>query len=214
MSRTNRFGSEFDTYIGPKPTVDRLRHTGMSIFRSLVPDEVQPVISATSESLDGAITLLRGTGHEKPPGINLLEMSEVKRQRRIGHVPVTCAIDRVYRSVSSLGHSFDATPDRVELFGRGNDGEGKVLVVVFDRETEDRLTDERQAILKALEGLDETEFDFKWLIHKRPHISLARLSAALVKKATAECRHDIAQSLPTKFTLKRATLYNPSRDSK
>lgn len=159
--------------------------------------------------MGNAVIRIRGQGMEKPPAVSLIEVNEVIRQRALGRVPVREAIDKLYKSIDTLRHGVTAAPSRIQFLGRGEHN-NKALVVMFDESTAIQLTDERMQMLQTLEGLAEAPYEFSWLSHKRPHISLARMPASQIEKATAEVWDKMEQSLPPTVVLDRATLHNPS----
>ncbi len=216
MARSNKSNSEYPSYIGRRrhatqpEEIGLLGRVGLSVFRSFESSQFDPVFHTLEEVLGGAVIRTRGQGMEKPPGVSLLEMGEVKRQKPLGQIAITGAINELWRSIGSLRHRVTATPSQIELLGRAGH-ETRVLVVMFDESTANQLTNERMQILKVLEGLAETPSEYSWSEQKQPHISLARMSGSQVEKATARVREKIRQSLPPTVTLHRATLYNPSR---
>ena len=212
MTRTNTPDSGYPIYNGHQRSTAQLGDFGLSVFRSFESSQFDPVFHTLEEVLGDAVIRIRGRGMEKPPMVSLLEINEVKRQRALGRLPVREVINEVYESIGSLRHEIAAIPSRVQLLGRSG-SKGKVLVAVFEDETERQLAGERIQILETLEGLAEAPYEFNWLQHKRPHISLARITASQVEKATAEVRYKIQQSLPPTVALHRATLHNPSRSN-
>ncbi|MBI2008987.1 hypothetical protein HYS84_01075 [Candidatus Saccharibacteria bacterium] len=209
MSRSNRSNSEYSSYIGHRPTVDQLGWVGLSVFRSFEPGQLDPVFKTLEEELGGIVIRVRGQGMEKPPGVSLLEIDEVRRQRTLGRVSVKDALNELYHSVETLRQEIEAIPSRIQFLGSSK-VKNKVLVAMFEEETESQLAAERTQILEVLEGMAETPDVFNWKVHKRPCISLARMTASQVEKATAEVRYNIAQALPQTVDLHRATLYNPA----
>ncbi len=210
MTRSNRSNSEYAFYDRSlKRTSASLGQLGLSVFRNLESGPFDPVFQALEEELGEVIIRIRGRGMEKPPGVSLLEISEVKRQRMLGQISIKSAINELYESIGSLRQEVTATPSRIQFLGRGGH-KSRVLVAMFDESTANQLTDERMQILEVLEGLAEAPYEFSWLEKKRLCISLARMSASQVEKATPEARYKIEQSLPPTLALHRATLYNPS----
>lgn len=212
MARTNTPDSGYPIYNGHQRTVAELGDVGLSVFRSFESSQFDSVFHTLEEVLGDAVIRIRGQGMERPPVVSLLEINEVKRQKALGRLPVRETINEVYESIGSLRHGIAAIPSRVQLLGRSG-SKSKVLVTMFEEETERQLAGERTQILETLEGLAVTPYEFNWLHQKRPHISLARMSASQIEKATAEVRYKIQQSLPPTVALHRATLYNPSHSN-
>lgn len=212
MSRSNKSDSGYPLHTGHRRPITQLGDVGLSVFRSFESSQFDPVFRTLKEVLGGTVIRIRGQGMEKPPGVSLLEIGEVKRQRVLGRISIKSAINELYGSIGTLRQGVTAVPSQVQLLGRAGH-ENRALVVMFDASTANQLTNERRQILEVLEGLSEAPSEFSWLEKKRPHISLARMSGAQVEQATAQVRYKIEQSLPPAVELRRATLYNPSHDN-
>lgn len=209
MSRTNHRRLGYPTYTGHKPTIPCLGDSGLSVYRSINSEVLTETFRVVEEELGGTALHIRNRGQERPPAVNLLEVPEVKRQRSLGHVPVQDAINEIYGMIRSLRHEITATPAHLQFLGR-QALKDKVLVVMLDNDTTEKIDEERTRILEILEGMADQVFDdYRWWIHKRPHISLARIRTRYTQKVDSYVQKTIEESLPESIPLQRSSFFYP-----
>jgi len=188
----------------------RLGERGMSIIRNVDPYQIDSTLQTLLIACGSLVLKHHGQETENPPGVNLIEVGEVKRQSAIGRVAIYDAMDNLYNNVTSLRRRVTVKPADITILGR-RFSQNRVVAIAFDEVSTAMLEEERGEILDTLESLADLESEFSWSAYKRPHISLARVPAERSGDIGDDTLRTIAEALPPEIQLKRAAFYYPGQ---
>ncbi len=219
MSKENGFN--YDDWLNapreqpPIPQHARLvSDAGFSVFRSVIPEQVQPVFASAAQTLGkaGVEGFLRDGTHDKHPSAVMQINIGLTRKLsgKIGHVPLYELFDELHGEVPSLQ---DPIETRIEsIIPLRTSFKGTELGIIFDKSTNRRLQQERRDIVRTinkLAGVDDSSIN--WKKRGRPHLSIVDIRAKLAEEKIERIRKSIRGPVRRKhITLLPATLHDPS----
>jgi len=193
---------------GSRQTGRTISVTGLSVFRGVRPEPLYETMRAIDSNQ--LVYSSRSRQEQKPHAVSLIEKKEIDLNiSYLGGLVTDSLFNEMFNSIPSLRKKLELSIARLSILGH-RESPIRPICLVFDENTNERLTEEREQIITIIEAnVDDASYQFGTRYrHKIPHLSLC--SIPIYEKVDQQNRllAELEASLPKTLVTQPATFYS------